>query len=295
MSQDPIRSDSPGVFVRRSDCAVYAVRGADRVDLLQRLTTNDCATLVAGANVHTILTNIKGRIIDLLTIHANDDHLVMIGHAPSAAAVIDHFARHTITEDFTIENISDRFSVITVLAESNPDSIDTSVAQSGAISISGAFFRGPGRTLIVPTADTDTLCAALLSCGMREGNGDDCDQFRTAHGIPGPGAELSEQYNPLEVGAADAVSFTKGCYLGQEVIARLHAYKKVQRMLARVTLDAPLSAPAEIFLGDKSVGELTTAIATSGLCVIRRDAFEEGRQVALRAHGVEVMGVLHPV
>jgi folate-binding protein YgfZ len=93
------------------------------------------------------------------------------------------------------------------------------------------------------------------------------EAWRILSGLPAPGHELTDEHNPLEAGLRDAVSFTKGCYVGQEVVARLNTYDKVSRILVRLELPpgAPVPAPGAAVLRDgRSVGAVTSAIRPAG-------------------------------
>jgi len=86
-------------------------------------------------------------------------------------------------------------------------------------------------------------------------------------GLPAPGHELTGDHNPLEAGLRDAVSFSKGCYVGQEVVARLNTYGKVARALVRLELepDAPVPAPgAAILHSGSAIGAVTSAVRPPG-------------------------------
>ena len=103
---------------------------------------------------------------------------------------------------------------------------------------------------------------------MREMDADSYEAFRIAAGVPVYGKELGEEVNPLEAGLWDAVSFTKGCYVGQEVVARLNTYEKVKRYLAKLSFeDGPLpEAGTSLTVEGKDAGKLTSVspVAESG-------------------------------
>jgi folate-binding protein YgfZ len=101
----------------------------------------------------------------------------------------------------------------------------------------------------------------FISSGFAALSRSDYEALRIETGVPAFGNELNDSHNPLEAELESAVSFTKGCYIGQEVIARLHSYNKVQRKLCRVEGDAAgsVSAPALLTDGEKEIGTLTSA------------------------------------
>ncbi len=289
-------------FIPRADCAVLRFRGADRRDLLQRLSTNDCASLRAGDGIATVLTTVKGRVLDLLQIYERGDDALALCSASQAGHVITHIAKHTITEDVAVDDVTREFAVVAVGAMTGHPELDD-VALHGwreesfgdvrAIVVRGIFMTGPGFSIVASAVDADTIALHLRQQGLRLADSGTLTALRVAHGIPGWGAELVDRYNPLECGADDAVSFTKGCYLGQEVIARLHAYKKVQRGLARITLEQnqSVSLPAMIIKEGKEIGEVTTLARDGrGLCVVRKEYLVEGCSVMV---GAAIPAVIH--
>jgi folate-binding protein YgfZ len=101
----------------------------------------------------------------------------------------------------------------------------------------------------------------LLGAGFAESESNDYEEHRITRGIPAFPSELSSSYNPLEAGLVRLVSFTKGCYIGQEVVARLDTYKKVQRRLVRLKmLELPASLPAKIYFKGEECGTVTSAV-----------------------------------
>jgi folate-binding protein YgfZ len=113
------------------------------------------------------------------------------------------------------------------------------------------------------------------------------DLYRVENGLPSTPNEINDQYNPYEIDLIDEVDFEKGCYIGQEVIARLDTYQKVQRFLHKVKIksDQELELPGDIFdSGDKKVGSLTSlvkrpeSIEQIGLGIFRKKAMGDSNE-----------------
>ena len=101
----------------------------------------------------------------------------------------------------------------------------------------------------------------LLEGGFVQNEEQGYEEYRVLHGIPGFLHELSTSYNPLEAGLLPLVSFTKGCYIGQEVVARLDTYKKVQRRLVRLKIEElPEELPEKIYCDGRECGSITSAV-----------------------------------
>ena len=124
------------------------------------------------------------------------------------------------------------------------------------------FAGVPGFDLVVAGSDTGTLSAELSrhgeGLGLEPVGTEALDMLRIEHGVPTYGSELTEEVNPLEAGLVDFISFNKGCYIGQEVVARLNTYDKVQRQLVLVswTGSSDRDARAALFLDGDKVGEI---------------------------------------
>lgn len=295
------------IIVERSDTAVFEIRGVDRLDLLHRLTTNNVVTLRPGTGMATVLTNVKGRIVDLLTIYCFDDYLLALGAAGAASAVVAHLNKYTIAEDFVIADITGKVKVFAVIGDSE-ESMSTMFSPTtgemsstplshcsatvGSINVvvsRGAFFRGSGWTVIAAGADADQFVKSAEAHGVTVGGSDELTRMRITEGIPISPNELNDKYNPLECGAESAVSFNKGCYLGQEVIARLQSQKKVQRVLVKIIVKDVLAKelPVALFRDEIEIGELTSVVADPsrggmiGLGVVRKEFVVEGSTLTL--------------
>ncbi len=121
------------------------------------------------------------------------------------------------------------------------------------------------------------------------------EQLRIEQGRPIPDRELTEDYNPLEAGLWQTISFSKGCYIGQETIARLNTYKGVKQQLWGIRLQAPVESGTVVMLGDEKVGKLTSFTQTNqgsfGLAYIRTKAGGVGLKVQVGEVDGEIVDV----
>lgn len=121
------------------------------------------------------------------------------------------------------------------------------------------------------------------------------EQLRIEQGRPTPDHELTDDYNPLEAGLWQTISFEKGCYIGQETIARLNTYKGVKQQLWGIRLQAPVEPGTVVMLGEEKVGKLTsftqTAQGAFGLAYIRTKAGGVGLKVLLGEVEGEIVDV----
>ncbi len=280
------------VLVDRSDLGRLFIGGRDALDLLHRLTTQSIQTLSAGQGAAAVFTTAKGRILDLVLLHRLEDGLLCLtgpGHALTVAAWIE---RYTFREEVRVEDRSVSHGTLGIFgaraapcvaaifgeeAAGRPLHHAARVRSGGTEAILARTFplAGDGYHLTAGAPALPALRARILEAARPEGApgaglvpaGAAClEALRIEAGLPASGRELSEEYNPWEARLDDAISLTKGCYVGQEVIARLNTYGKVSRYLVRLRMEgeAPPAVPAPLRAGGQTIGTLTSAAAVPG-------------------------------
>ncbi len=261
----------------------YFVTGQHRVRFLQNFCTNDVARLTPNTGVEVFFPNVKGRIVGHGWIHALEDSLVMTIGAGTGTSLLPHLERYIITEDvtFTKAALKDTWLVggetaNQLWAEISQQQRDLA-AESVHQMIAGVGWRAAlmtGWSLPVMAVFMDEHAAheelsTLASlAAIRKGTLLDFDRFRASVGMGWMGVDYSDAQLAQESGrTAVAISFHKGCYLGQEPIARLDAMGHTNKELVRLSTEVSLSdqdksswAGAELFADaePKSVGVITT-------------------------------------
>ena len=256
--------------------------GEDKVDLLDRLSTNDISTLKeSGQGMSTVLTTNKGRIIDLLKVYFFKDHLMLVSDIASISKVSDWIEFYTIMEDVTQIDVSDKKFQIRIFSD-EPQGIFPEIdnckidnffignlAEAKVTIISNKMNQKTCLDVIGDMSDKERIIEFLKNSGTQlESN--QFENIRIPLGFPKFGMELTEEFNPLEAGLIDHISFNKGCYIGQEVVARLNTYDKVQRKLVKLSWDGLLEGN-EIFSGGKVVGVITSNLEGVGLGFVRNN------------------------
>jgi folate-binding protein YgfZ len=149
--------------------------------------------------------------------------------------------------------------------------------------------------LILPVAQKQQLWQQISELGALELSDRAWDTLRILQGRPAPDAELTDDYNPLEVGLWQTISFNKGCYIGQETIARLNTYKGVKQYLWGIHLNAPAAVGDTITIGEEKVGKLTSYTQTPdgyfGLGYIRSKAGGVGLKVQVGDSEGEIVAI----
>jgi len=288
--------------------------GADRLDLLHRLSTNAISDLKPGEETSTILTSDKGRVIEVLRVIAFEDHVLMLTAGTDVESVRAWLDKYTIMDDFTTEDVTAAYAVAGVYGEHAksliaaalgmelPDAgrITTgSVGGYEVVTLRDARLTGAGGfLLLMPAVALEHVTGLIAAQGAAEMGEETYETLRIESGIPTIGRELSELYNPLEAGMTQLISFTKGCYIGQEVIARLDTYDKVQRHLVGLTFDGtPGDGGGSLEVHDPAEGRKIGAVTslawspslgrTIGLAYVRTSFAVPGADVRVVSAGTE--------
>lgn len=288
------------------------ITGADRVGFLQRQSTNDLQRLSPGSHLSTVLTNPAARIIDVLQIfHAEPDTLQVITLPGRAEATAIFLKRRVFFMDkVAIENASAGHCLLDVEGPGAEDVLSALGLQApgeGSVE-SGSYAgfpvwllgqRGPGGQsirLAAARAAQAALATALENAGAALLSPADYETRRVEAGIPGPAGELVEEYTPLEAGLQALISASKGCYTGQEVIARQITYDKITRSLIGLRLDGPVSAGSRVQAAGATAGTVTSythsdRLGHLALAMLKRPHFEPGTDITVPTDDGVVLGV----
>jgi folate-binding protein YgfZ len=252
----------------RSDLAAFAITGRDRASWLNGLVTCDLASLAPGGGAYGLAVGKTGRISAELWILAGSDRLLVGLDRGRAEAIREHLERHLIMEDAEIGPPLDRGFVFAhgPLAAELVDAARALGADAAQVDWTG---RRDAAVILAPEGRLDAVKAGLLArAGDRgaEASAEGWEALRIAWGLPRAGVDFDDQTMPQEASLEKvAVSFTKGCYLGQEAVFMLekrgHPKKKLMRLA--VEGDASLPEGAEIALpeGSDAIGVVTSATA----------------------------------
>ena len=285
-----------------------AVSGSDAIDLLNRLSTNNLEMLQPGHGMSSVLTTNKGRIIDLLhVLHRGEDLLVLTspGTQQKVAEWIDFY---TFIEDVSVTDVSantterlyigEQAANLLVEAGYMPTTLDANLthahvgdADSQILVVRSDIGEVPAYRVIAP-ADSD-----LPGLHLKTLEDEDFNMLRIEQSVAAYPAEMNEDRNPLEANLKPYINFNKGCYIGQEVVARLNTYDRVQRFMCRLELDDGLAVTpgSQIVIEGSSVGEVTTSAPGIALAFLRKRHYEDGAEVAIESDGNLVSALVRDV
>ncbi|MGF1460381.1 MAG: YgfZ/GcvT domain-containing protein [Leptolyngbyaceae cyanobacterium] len=298
----------------RSHWGRIRVSDSDHLRFLHNQTTNQIQLLTSGQGCNTIFVTSTGRTLDLVTACVEPDAVLLLtspGQAESLMAWMDRYI--FFADKVKLENETDKTAALTLIG---PDS-DRILHELGVATASDMEFAShqrvevgrqlcylvkdtglglSGFTLIVAKAASGALWQLLTRLGAVVPMGERGWQaLRIQRGRPMPGYELTEDYNPLESGLWRAVSFDKGCYIGQETIARLQTYQGVKQQLWGLRLAKKVPSGTPIMQRDSKIGVVTSCIETAdailGLGYIRTKAGGAGLEVAIGNFPAKVVDI----
>ena len=267
--------------------------GEDAVDLLDRLSTNDFKLLEVGRGIRTVLTTNKGRIIDLLRILQRDSDFLMITSPGTQQRVTEWIEFYTFAEDIEVEDITAdtrQWLVVGagaagVIAQAGYetdglDDVMTHQTEDQHSTIARTSFGElPAYELILPAS------GETPAFGVDQLDKPDLARLRVEQGVPAYPNEMNEDRNPLESLLKPHINFNKGCYIGQEVVARLNTYDRVQRFLCQLVVEdgSSVGAGAAVLVDGDLVGEVTTSAPGLALAYLRKRFYEDGLKVEIRS------------
>ena len=287
----------------RSGRGKLLVTGPDAAEYLQGQLTNDVEALEPGDGQYAALLDRKGHMqadmrllcasaVPLLSI-AGKRHSGTEGEAaiwldtePEALApTLRHLTMYSIGREVAVEDVTAARAILSLIGPRAAEIAGTAALPEyacEATSVSGVACMAAGTRdgidLIAAAAEAERLAEALREAGAVAVGPEAVEILRIEAGVPRFGTEMTTETMPAEAGIVeDAVSFTKGCYIGQETVARLHYKGKPNRHLRGLRLSAPAAPGAALRLGEKEVGELGGAVVSPalgpiGLAILRREA-----------------------
>lgn len=266
------------VLANHAGRGMLHLTGATRLDLINRMSTQAVAALGSGEGAATVLTTDIGRIIDRVILYATSDSVYLLTGEGHADALARYFMRNIFfNDDVQVADISGQTVVWgaygpragELLAAAGFPEVEMPLHHWRQAEIGGATaylhradpVAGDGYFVTAGAADREAVEAALPAAGLTPIDEASYDYLRIEAGLPRFGRELTLDYIPLEAGLWDDVSFSKGCYVGQEIIARMESRGKLAKRLVRLRPGAPVEHGAEITAGGRVVGSITSAAA----------------------------------
>jgi tRNA-modifying protein YgfZ len=281
------------VYERPAD--VVTVAGPDAGSFLQSLLSQDLDPVAVGASVPALLLQPQGKLIaPMQAVRVTDDTWWLVTDAGGGAAVREGLHRFLIRVKAEIVDASDQFAVLAVRGDGARD-LASSVTVDGVVPVA-AEWRGAPAVDLVGARDAIAIARAqLLDSHGAPSAPDAYEAARIEAGVPRLGADVDERTIPQEAFLETrAVSFTKGCFVGQELVCRIDTRGHVNRYLRRLQLDGAAPREAEVVVGDRVVGHLTSVSGTTALAMVRHEV-EPPATVTVRWPGAEVSAAVEAI
>lgn len=267
------------VVVNRSTLGMLKITGETRTDLIHRMSTQKLTGMQSGEGRATVLTSDIGRMIDRLILYAGSDKVYVLTGEDNSDAVARYLMRFVFfRDDFQLEDLSKWVAVWGIYGAKSAELLTEMGWISAELPLhhyhklpigTDAYLHrtdaiaGDGYFVICNSADNDTILAALAAANLPLVDSDTYHYLRIESGLAAFGHELTLDYNPLEADLWADVSFNKGCYTGQEIIARLDSRGKLAKKLVRISAESPIETGLVLTANGKKAGTITSTATSS--------------------------------
>jgi folate-binding protein YgfZ len=283
----------------RSERGKLLLKGPEAAEYLQGQLTNDVEALAPGEGCYAALLDRKGHMqADMRVLRLADDEILVDTEAEALPAARRHLQMYKVGREVEVEDVTDARALLSLIGPRSSELSGAPPLPEHAcepLSVEGIEYLAVGTALgidlIAPVAAGERLRGALVEAGAVEVSPDAIEILRIEAGTPRFGAEMDSSTMPAEAGIVEsAVNFEKGCYIGQETVARLHYRGKPNRHLRGLRLSAPAPSGAAILAGEKEVGRVGGSCVSPvhgpiALAILRREA-EPGAELAVGEDGV---------
>ena len=276
--------------------------GEDRARLLHAMTTNQVEKLQPGEGCNAFFLNPQGRILGDVNLFCRENDFLLDVEPETRESLYRHLDKYIIADDVTLEDATDRLAT---LALEGPDALAIAArfgislvekpwghADWNGIVVANVSFTGaPALRFFSPAAEKPRLIDVLQNAGAPGASPDDARVVRLEHFKPRYGEDIFDGTLSQETQQAHAVNFSKGCYIGQEIVERVRSRGLVHRLLAGVEIASSAVPEPEtrLFHGEENIGKMTSAAFSPalgkvvGMAYVRRELAEPG--TALTVNG----------
>src|SRR5215469_13252775 len=283
-------------------------RGRDRARLLHNVTSNEVKKMTPGSACYAFLLSPQGRIQADLYLLCFVDHFLIDTEPEQREKVLQHIKRYIIADQVELEDVTPGTACIGVegpgagriLAQIGaPFPGDYAQAPWGEVTVAGVTETGqPGARIYCAAAEFDDIAAKLQTAGAQAASADDARTVRIENGKPRYGEDIFDKSLPQETQQMHAISFTKGCYLGQEIVERIRAQGHVNKKLVRLEIEGTEPPPSgtKAIANAAEVGEITSAAhspqsgAIAALAYLRTQFTAPGVHVLVAQREARVVG-----
>jgi folate-binding protein YgfZ len=269
------------------------VTGADAQDFLHRMSTQDLNRLRPGEADYGAFLNAKGHLIGEGHVLVREGELVVALEPSAGGATRAHLEKFVIMDDVTFEEPAGGLRALPVFGPEAASRV--AAARIEGVRVATGRRGAPCLELWMPAAAAAAARAALLAAGAVPLSADELEVLRVLGGVARYGQDMDETRLPMEAGLTrEAISFTKGCYIGQEMVMRATARGHLQRGLVRLALPPGTPRGAKLTADGREAGQVTSAVdgpdGRVGLGYVKRAWWEEGTRLATEGGEAVVTG-----
>ena len=264
-----------GCGTYKLDSALVSLTGRDRVRWLNGMVSNNIRDLTMGRGVYAFVLNAQGHIHGDLYVFNRGESLILEIERGQFEKLLQTFRRYIIMDKLEVEDLGEKLAVVGLAGPSSTKVLDAEgfrVENLATLQLTEAQWNGiqvtlvrgdnpcvPSYELWVPKENADSLLETFQHADAQVISAESRESFRIACGIPKIGQDIRERDLPQETGQERALSFTKGCYIGQEIVERIRSRGAVHRVLTGFEVDASqLPAGTKIQAEGKDVGDITS-------------------------------------
>jgi folate-binding protein YgfZ len=316
----PRTADKPCALFDLTGRGCLSIGGKDRAEFLHGMVTNDVKRLRPGQGCHAAILTPKGKMRAEMNVYATEERLLLDTPPELAGTLAPLLRGYVFFQEAVISDETEEAAVLHVAGPSAAEILGASgvaelpaaphdhlLAKVGDIwtrIVAEARADGPGFDLRVLRADRDAVADSLRAAGADPSPLEELEAARIEAGIPRWGRELDETVLPNEAFLErTAISYSKGCYVGQEIVARLKTYGHVNRHLVRLLLapDAVVSPGAEVRDGETKVGSVTSAALSTrdarvvALAYVRREHANAGTALTVLTERGPLSATVEPL
>ncbi|MBI2688999.1 MAG: folate-binding protein YgfZ [Acidobacteria bacterium] len=233
--------------------------GEDRKRLLHAMTTNHVQQLEPGQGCYAFFLSAQGRILSDVTILAQDDHLLLDVEPVQREPIFTHLDKYIIADDVALEDVTDQQTTLAIEGDDArqilefinapiPEAAYSSANWAGRLVVNTSYTGAPGFHIYLSPLDAPILAETLEDGGAKPATPEEVETTRILNGRPLYGVDITEANLPQETQLAHALHFSKGCYLGQEIVERIRSRGHVNKVLTKVE-----------YVGEPPAGTITSS------------------------------------
>jgi glycine cleavage system T protein len=303
-------------FIDLSHCGLLQLTGADRVSFLQGMVSNDVKALKPGEGQYATILNQQGKVLGDTRVLCSDNSLYLDLWEIIKDKIAVHLNRYLVADEVEIADRTDEYAIISLQGPQSEaclrrlvgqNELPGRLAEHRMVSIDDAqvcvvrsSYTGEGGfDLIIPESHFKNIAQQLTAAGKQFSSawvGEEAHNIlRVEAGMPRYGVDFSDDNLLLEVGLDQAVSFTKGCYLGQEVVERIRSRGHVNRKLVGLTFEGQETASrGDALFADKPVGTITSCVQSPvltkpiALGYVHKDYWSPDTRLSVKHEGISL-------